>query len=495
VKGKVLLVTIPKQDVTRPPGILSILAGCCEQVNFDYKCIDLNLWMFKNLNNDEVKNLNLDFETNTWSNKNNQRLYDQVCQQLVEQIKSYQPDYVAISVFTIQSLLAAEFVLRYLNIHTNRNYKIILGGLGLTNKAKNITINNTFGEHVLLEDLADYCIYGEGDVAFVELLRGNFNYPGINQNNPLQITDLNSIPVPSYQHINPSEYLYSDAPEVLVTGSRGCVRDCSFCDVGHYWNKYVYKSGQRMADELFKIWKETGVQKFDFSDSLINGSLKTFREFNKKLIEYRKLEPAFAPKYKGQFICRPIGQMKISDYEEMAEAGAETIVVGIEHFSESVRLHMGKNFDNDAIDAHFEQCSRLGIKNVLLLMSGYLTETLEDHQTTLGYLERYQVYAMARVIYAINIEVLGLGLYEGSPLYRDREQYDIRFLSEVDQEYNWYSLQNPNLTPKERVRRTLEVMSHANSLGYKILHLSQKINLAERWLEDNVKRRFNLRIL
>jgi hypothetical protein len=233
------------------------------------------------------------------------------------------------------------------------------------------------------------------------------------------------------------------------------------------------------------IWQTTGVQKFDFSDSLINGSLKTFREFNRQLIKYRRQYPGFEPRYKGQFICRPIGQMKPSDYDDMASAGAETIVVGIEHFSESVRTHMGKNFDNAAIDAHFAHSARLGIKNVLLILSGYVTETSDDHQQTMEYLKKYQMYAMARIIYAINIEVLGLGIYEGAPLTRQLDELQVKFLSENDREHSWYSLKNPNLTPRERVRRALEVINVATDLGYKVLHLSQKINVAERWLTNN----------
>ncbi len=490
MQGKVLIVTIPKQDVTRPPGILSILAGCCEQANYDYKCVDLNLCMFKTLGANDVKKLNLDFEINEWTSPHNQQQYNSICAHLISVIDSYQPSHVAISVFTIQSILAAQSLIQYLNDHTNRQYKIVIGGLGAASRAKRISGNLDFGQYILARGLIDYCIYGEGDVAFVELLQGNFSYPGINQNNSVQITDLDSVSVPSYKKINPSEYLYSDAPEVLVTGSRGCVRDCSFCDVGSYWKKFVYKSGQRMADELYKIYQDTGVQKFDFSDSLINGSLKTFREFNRSLIQYQNHDPNFRPKYKGQFICRPIGQLKTEDYEEMAKAGAETIVVGIEHFSESVRLHMKKNFDNAAIDHHFSECARLGIKNVLLLMSGYLTETAEDHAMNIQYLQRYQMYALSRVIYAINIEALGLSLFEGTPLYRDRDQYEIEFLSDEDKEINWYSLQNPELTPRERVRRALEIMYTANQLGYKILNLSNKILLAERWLQRHPVKKY-----
>ena len=53
-----LIVTVPKQDVARPPGALAILAACCEQVNFDYEVYDLNLYIYKNYSADIIKKLN-----------------------------------------------------------------------------------------------------------------------------------------------------------------------------------------------------------------------------------------------------------------------------------------------------------------------------------------------------------------------------------------------------------------------------------------------------
>jgi radical SAM superfamily enzyme YgiQ (UPF0313 family) len=231
-----------------------------------------------------------------------------------------------------------------------------------------------------------------------------------------------------------------------------------------------------MAQELLKIWKETGVNRFDFSDSLINGSMKSFRQFNKELIRLRQEYPGFDPSYKGQFICRPQSQLKEQDYKEMAQAGGETLVVGIESFSDAVRTHMKKKFSNESIDWHFEMCAKYNIKNVLLLLSGYVTETLEDHNQTLEYLHKYQVYALSRTIYAINIEVGGLMFTTGTPLYDMKDELGVVYLPTSNQtDYaNWISGKNPTLTPRERLRRGVEIVLKAYSLGYKVLHFNQK---------------------
>lgn len=482
MKHRVLIITVPRQDVIRPPGILAILAACCEQVQADYRVFDLNLHMHKALDDKIVDQLNSDFAVNAFS-QGSEEAYAEVCQHTIDEIERYQPTVVAVSVFTRQSILAAERFLRHLSSCASRSkFKVVVGGLGVGDVFRDITGTQAFGEWCHQNHLTDHYIQGEGEHSFVQFLEGNLDYAGIDGRASVQIMDLDSIPSPSYKRIRPQDYFYSNAPEVLITGSKGCVRDCTFCNVGHYWEKYVYRSGTKIADDLYQIYRDTGVMKFDFSDSLINGSLKAFRQFNHRLIELREQDPGFRPQYKGQYICRPIGQMKDQDYIDMKRAGAETLIVGIEHFSEHIRYHMRKHFDNASIDWHFAKCAELGIKNVLLMLSGYATETLEDHHINLEYLRRYQKYGLSRIIYAVNIAVSGLSIHKGMPLYEMAEEMGL--LVTDDNWQTWQNLRNPELTPRERIRRAAEVVYTAGLLNYNVVHFNQKISDLKRYLAD-----------
>jgi radical SAM superfamily enzyme YgiQ (UPF0313 family) len=473
MNNRVLIITVPRQDVVRPPGALAVLAACCEKTNSDYKIFDLNLYMHKTLKESAVLQLNSDFTLNKFS-KNSQQQYATVCQEAVDQIQNYHPNIVAISVFTKQSLLAADFLLQQLQrIPGRSNFQIVIGGLGVLDNFKTITGDKNFGDHCLHHHLTDYYITGDGELSFVEFLKGNTEYPGINSGDYVQVTDLDSIPTPSYKKIDPRDYFFSNEPEIVITGSKGCVRDCSFCDVGKYWKKYIYRSGIHVANDMYEIYKTTGVNKFEFSDSLINGSLKSFRQLNQRLIELKQQDPDFSPQYKGQFICRPIGQMKEQDYINMKQAGVETLVVGIEHFSESIRTHMRKYFDNASIDWHFEQCAKLGIKNVLLMLSGYVTETAEDHQTNLDYLYKYRKYALSRIIYAISMSPTGLVIGKDTPLFDMLHDIGV----EIDEEFDtWVNVNNLSLTPIERLRRSIEIIHTAASLNYNVLNFDQKLD-------------------
>lgn len=476
---KVLIITIPPQDTTRPPGILAVLAGCCESINIDYDILDLNLYMHKQFTAEIAKQLTSDFLLSNFRSIENENHYNCVSEHLVEKIKEYKPTHIAISVFTYVNILAADALLKYIkSANLKIPFSIVIGGVGVNNTLPRLTDTKVFGQYCLDNNLVDYCIYGEGEISFVKLLEGQVDFPGINKPTHQQILDLDTIPKISYKRINAYDYFFADEPEVLVTGSKGCVRDCSFCDVAHYWGKYVYKSGDNIANELFDIWKTTGIRKFDFSDSLINGSIKSFRRLNRRLIELKKENPGFDPKYRGQFICRPSGQLTEQDYIEMTQAGAETLIVGIESFSNEVRDHIGKKFNNDSIDWHFEMSARLGIKNVLLILAGYVTETDKDHQTNLQYLKKYQIYALSRTIYAVNIEIGGLMVLQGTPLYDMID--DLGIILHPVEKTQWTILTNPSLTPIERLRRAVELVDVAYSLGYKVLHYNQKVDQAER---------------
>jgi hypothetical protein len=109
---------------------------------------------------------------------------------------------------------------------------------------------------------------------------------------------------------------------------------------------------------------------------------------------------------------------------------------------------------------------------------------LEDHNITLEYLRKYQVYGLSRTIYAINIVVDGLHIYKGSPLYDMQDQLGLVYLptTATNDHGNWISTKNPSLTPRERLRRGVETVLLAYKLGYKVLHFNQKADEAKQRL-------------
>ena len=78
------------------------------------------------------------------------------------------------------------------------------------------------------------------------------------------------------------------------------------------------------------------------------------------------------------------------------------VATGIESFSNAVRDHMGKKFSDDDIQYHLEQSAYWNIPNVFLMISGYPTETDEDHKKNLLDMEKYSMYAKLGIIELIS---------------------------------------------------------------------------------------------
>lgn len=464
---KVALIALPKQDLFRPPAALPILAAACEEKNIDYTINDFNLWL----------NEELDLETwqkidDNWSSIDSYAAQDkpwftkfrQTLNKYVTIILDQQCDLIAISVFTDWSAHCAVEMIQNIR-KKNREVKIVIGGTGIGAVLPALSLD-PMCSWLLNNKLIDYYIYGEGEIAFRQLLDNDINNPGINNFNFEQIANLNQFPNPSYKKINISGYKHTGVPSLIINGSRGCVRHCTYCDVAKYWPQFRYKDGKNLAQEIYATWKTTGVTDYEFSDSLINGSVRDFRNLNNELIRLKDLDPEFCITYKGQFICRAPEQFTENDYRLMKNAGCDYIYVGVETFSEKVRLDMLKKFDNHALDFHLEQCAKFGIPNVFLMIVGYPTETDYDHRLNLEGLRKYQIYSKAGIVKMITFGIT-TSILKDTPLYLQQEHMGIvPEFEDFNVTSNWISMKNPTLTFEKRVERWIELTELANNLGY-----------------------------
>lgn len=482
---KLAFITLPSTELERPPAAAAALGACAKKVGWHYQIFDFNLFLNSNVTNAvwveleeywRCKKLDLLPET--------QQELDRVTELFLDQIKQYNPDMTGISVFSRMSVLAAWHMCQ--QVRSTLKCQVVIGGAGAyawpgslpSMNAKSITAA-TFAEHALSSGVIDWYIQGDGELAFMQLLQGNTNYPGINGQAPAQIVDLEELPHPDYLGIEPEKYFYTHEPGIYITASRGCVRNCTFCNVPELWPKFRSRSSDSVVSEIIQGKKKFDVNLFHFTDSLLNGNMKVWRDINRKLIEAKQQDPTLAPiKYMGQFICRTRMEQTESDWELMARAGADLFVVGIETFSHRVRKHMGKNYTNADIDFHFAQSAKWGIKNVVLMFVSYPTETLEDHQANIEFLHRYQRYAKAGIIHMVRWGYTGM-FREGGKLSKQGDvdlivdpDFSQRFnnlpqgIRDIALGFGWVNAANPDLTLKERIRRRLELHEVSVKLGW-----------------------------
>jgi radical SAM superfamily enzyme YgiQ (UPF0313 family) len=472
--NKAILISSANVIIDRPPAALAFLAGICDHNNLDYEIFDLNVFI-RDIVGEEIWRqievgsafMEFVFEDTTLFD-----LCDRVANLAADKLLSCDPDLVTITSLSSHQISWTNRILQA--IRERSSATIIAGGPGISYEQK---IGKTAGKILAEKNLLDYYVLGEGDYVFDNFLKGKID-TGVNHKDDLnevwvpQIDNLDNVILPTYKKVNFSNYgLHVNGfklpPTINITGSRGCIRRCTFCDVGHLWKKFRFRSAESVVSEIVKHFHETGCIEYFFNDSLINGSLKQFREVMVGMSEIKEQLKDLQPiRYSGQFILRPKEHHPESIFQLMKSSGCNHIQLGIESGSERVREHMGKKFSNDDIAYHFEMCNKYGIKNMIFMMVGYPTETVEDFQDTLDFYKTNQKYLINDIIIGTNIAA-PTGIYNNTPLHNMSNELGIEI---HDAEYvnmsNWTISSNPELTVKARYKRFLELATLTTELGY-----------------------------
>jgi len=445
----IVIISVPGVMRKSPQAAPALLKGSVEAAGFTCSTIDFNIRFYQEVK--EADALETYFATGINAEEHDRA--SALVENWTIDILKLNPKFIGISVFTYQNRVATKLFCQH--IRRLSTAKIILGGQGLS--AGGILGVSGFGKQMYDEKLTDFWIRSEGEVSLVELLKNNIDYPGINSDTFKQIDDLDSIPFPNYDDYELDLYEKRTLP---ITGSRGCVRACSFCDIHDHWD-YRYRTGQNMADEVLHLNKKYNINEFTFSDSLINGNLKEFKKFTKIVADHNKsLDNPI--KWASQFIVRSPSQVNEQYWQDIAESGGCRLAIGVETGSDSVRAHMNKKFTNEDLDYTMTMLAKYKITCTFLMIVGYPTETEKDFQETLDMFTRYKKYT--HIITNINIGST-LGILPGTPLYNNSKQFNI----EVDKyENNWIAFDNPELTLEKRIQRRHILKDHVLKLGYTI---------------------------
>lgn len=476
---KASCIAIDLINADKPPASLAFLAGACEQAKVDYQCISVNSILLEELTQDNYISVYTSLKLN---NGDFLSIVTPIISRIVKQIKEYNPDVILVSVFSyMQYTLTVEF-LKILRKQLP-DKEILAGGPGIHTGLD----NKTNGQKLLTANLIDYYCLGEGDEVLLDFLAGNRDILGINGHKHSheswvpQIDDLeNKYVVPSYRQISMHKYynLENKNSTVLsLSTSRGCVRSCSFCDVADTWKKFRFRSGQAVANEILKHHHDVGAVNFTIVDSLINGSLKSFQDFNLAMIKLKDKHPGLAEfSYNGMFIVRDRKTHTEELFKIMQAAGCESLQIGVETGSDRLRVDMNKKFTNLDLDHHLEMCDKYRIRNNLLMFVGYPTETDDDFNQTLTMLVRYQKYLINDTIIGINHSGV-FGILPNTPIYNNAHDLGIEtHYSLDDTRLNWINTKNPSLTVKKRIERDLALRQQAIDLRYPIAY-------ADRYLE------------
>lgn len=421
----------------------ALLKGILEANGCVTKTLDLNVQFLK-LNNNEI--INYLCNTNIELSSESLVIYESFIDQCVDQLLSFNSRWIGLSVFSYCSHIFTIDLLRAIRSR-GTDVLITLGGSRLDMFKEEL--GGSFSDYVYYEGLADAINIGEGENTIIEIIK--YNRKGIIRQAQLFNKDLENIPLPNFDDYTLTDYGDLDTLRLPVTATKGCVRDCTFCDVNLVWPKFRYRDGVSVANEMKHIRNKYGIKNFFFTDSLVNGGLKPFRALLEAL-------SGTDIKWSGQFICRSERDMKPDMFDLMKASGCFKVSIGIESGSQKVRDDMKKNFTNEDLHYTAKQLLRVGILQSWNIMVGYPTETIDDFNETMTLLDHYKDEELI-TIYPVGLTSLISGTYLASDEYM--EQMEITF-NDNDDFLNWYSDKNPENTIQERMDRWELLMSLVN---------------------------------
>lgn len=490
----ILFLSVPVLDLQYPPSSAAVLKACIKQAGYSARVHDTNI-LLKDICKEEFVNVSNEFETiNKGSVKDNlvESLFDNHCaiiQQwldtILDDIREKNPRWLGISIFSYKSHKAA--LLISLTVRQQfPNIKIAVGGRGASSypfgpdfvafknkfhQLLNKDVSDTMGGSLLSAGIIDSFIDGDAEQEIINLLVKDT--PRLS--GKIETLDLETVPPSDYDDFDLEKYEYVNEPTLSITGSKGCVRQCTFCDIPILWPKFKYRSGTHIATEMILLNKRYNVNKFYMSDSLVNGSLVAFKDFLNSMADYNSKNPTNTIRWVGQYITRPVHQVhQIEDYYDLLKtSGAEGLTIGVESGSNAVREHMRKKFTTFDIDTELSEFDKRGITCVLLFFSCYPTETWRDFLDTAEMLIRYQKYCATGTVYKLTLGI-PYTHHRNTPLWNMQEKIALDYNESSD--ILWLLKDNPDLTFHERIRRRLILQELCFALALPLSRNAAELN-------------------
>lgn len=396
----------------------AVLKAVSQHAGFTAVAIDLNLDFQKEIGSHPQSKEIINFLLVEQSaNSDLSKIIFKFVNQAVTKVLSYNPKKIACSLLTFQSQIFTRWFLMRLRQRAGK-IPIVIGGSGI--KGFLVSKDYSYCDKLLSTGLIDHYITGDGEVAFVEYLKDNFNYPGINSGEWQQLTDLEQFAFPDYTDYDFASY---SEPRIPLTDSKGCVRACEFCDVIEHWQKYTYRSADSVFAEMLHQIKTHNLTDFTLRNSLINGNVREFQRLLNFIVDYN-LEKSYKNqiKWRGYFIVRGEKQHPESLWQAISASNG-TLWLGIESAIEPLRHKMGKKFSNQDIDYHLAMAQKYKIPLSLLMIVAYPTETLADWEfTKKWFLDRTQ-YA-GNPVYEVSLSFASI--LPGTSLDNKQDEYHLK---------------------------------------------------------------------
>ena len=305
------------------------------------------------------------------------------------------PDLLGVSVTAVNQVVPA-FALSGWMRKVNPLCRIVWGGQWVTH------VMDRPQELAPLFDIVDGMVAGEGEVPLEKLLRYEMNgddwenVPNLYRRlgsevvapkQVFQSPDLNHLPTPDFEGIPLREF---DYPETLpLQTSRGCSwNHCRFCSYVILDPVYKKRNVDQVADDIEALMSRYPIKEIAFTDAIMEPKhfLAVADEILSRGIKIRW-------RGFGRFDRR----FPADAFKNLADAGLSFVIWGMESASDRILTLMKKGTNREITRQNLQDAAAAGIHNRVCLIYGYPTETIEDRDLTLDFLQEnlQAVHSMA----------------------------------------------------------------------------------------------------
>jgi radical SAM superfamily enzyme YgiQ (UPF0313 family) len=241
----------------------------------------------------------------------------------------------------------------------------------------------------------------------------------------LSMESLDSLPVPDYSGYAIDEYL-TPSWDVIYDPTRGCYWNrCTFCAVSLSTRRALSRDrgAERIVDHMARLCERHGTNVMTFGVDAIPVPL--MRRVCEELIR-RRLDIGWS----SEFILDK--QLTPDTVALFAEAGCLMLLFGLESANPRILRLMKKGNLLDRSERIIRDCRRHGICVLLHLIVGFPSETPDEVEHTVAFVERL---AEAVDVYEIN----GFGLMEETPVWDMLDDVGIAYVGEPHRPFQGWS--------------------------------------------------------
>jgi hypothetical protein len=324
--------------------------------------------------------------------------------ELEQQITSFNPDVVGISIRLVHGYLLeedVEFGTKHVDLRIRvkeivdcvkgiSDAKIVLGGPGF----------NYYGPDWLEYLNLDYGIRGEADISFpmylhkLEMGEDVHSVPGCVYREGDQfvkvprelVENLDATPFPAYQLFDLDKYYEHDISPAIVT-KRGCAFHCTYCPYASMEGKrYRLKSPQRVVDEIEHIHSIQPPKMVSFCDNNFNVPDRHAQEICQEIID-RKMNIRW-----GTGTIKPL---RVTDEvcRLYKDSGCDYLSLSVESASPKMLKQMRRGCTVEQIEQTLSSLSRSGLNFGVSLLFGAPGETPETIAESLAVIDNFEAPA------------------------------------------------------------------------------------------------------